>query len=37
MMSLGLRRGVRRIVDSLQLGLFDALEPVAPPRPTPPP
>ena len=30
-MSLGLRRGLRRIVDALQLGLFDSLEPVAPP------
>jgi len=33
-MSVGLRRGLRRIVDALQLGLFDALEPVAA---TPPP
>jgi hypothetical protein len=42
-MSLGLRRGLRRIVDALQLGLFDALEPVAQPTspaqsaPSPPP
>jgi hypothetical protein len=32
----GLRRGLRRIVDALQLGLFDALEPVAPTAPPPP-
>nr|HET7858497.1 SprT family zinc-dependent metalloprotease [Caldimonas sp.] len=38
-MSLGLRRGLRRIVDALQLGLFDALEPapqaVSPPSSSP--
>jgi len=32
----GLRRGLRRIVDALQLGLFDALEPIAPTAPPPP-
>ena len=41
-MSMGLRRGLRRIVDALQLGLFDAPElatatPQAPPSPTAPP
>jgi predicted metal-dependent hydrolase len=35
-MSVGLRRGLRRIVDALQLGLFDALEPVVPTAPPPP-
>ena len=40
-MRSGLRRGLRRIVDALQLGLFDALDPApatpAPPATAPPP
>jgi predicted metal-dependent hydrolase len=41
-MSVGLRRGLRRIVDALQLGLFDALDPVVAeppslPKASPPP
>ena len=36
-MSLGLRRGLRRIVDALQLGLFDALDPAEAPSPPAPP